>query len=248
LVGLIVYILVLIPVLIGSLNALALDAITQPASEMLNTILTAIPAVFAAALVMAVAYFVGRVVAGLITNVLAGIGFDSILSKLGLGAKPVEGERTPSDVVGYLVLVAIMLFAVVEAMRLIGFDLLAGLIGDFLVFAGQVILGLVIFAVGLYLAKLASDAVVTTKIDQAPLLALAARIAIIVLASAMGLRQMGLANEIITVAFALLLGTIAVAAAVAFGIGGREVAADLIAEWLNKAKSNARSKSGDGED
>ena len=121
-------------------------------------------------------------------------------------------------------------------------------IGDFLVFAGQVILGLVIFAIGLYLAKLASDAVVTTKIDQAPLLALAARIAIIVLASAMGLRQMGLANEIITVAFALLLGTIAVAAAVAFGIGGREVAADLIAEWLNKAKSNARSNSGDGKD
>ena len=248
LVGLIVYILVLIPVLIGSLNALALDAITQPASEMLNTILTAIPAVFAAALVLAVAYFVGRVVAGLITNVLAGIGFDSILSKLGLGAKPVEGERTPSDVVGYLVLVAIMLFAVVEAMRLIGFDLLAGLIGNFLVFAGQVILGLVIFAIGLYLAKLASDAVVTTKIDQAPLLALAARIAIIVLASAMGLRQMGLANEIITVAFALLLGTIAVAAAVAFGIGGREIAAVLIAKWFNKAKLNARSESGEGED
>ncbi len=119
LVGLIVYILVLIPVLIGSLNALALDAITQPAREMLNTILTAIPAVFAAALVLAVAYFVGRVVAGLITNVLAGIGFDSILAKLGLGAKSAEGERTPSDVVGYLVLVAIMLFAVVEAMRLI---------------------------------------------------------------------------------------------------------------------------------
>ncbi len=248
LVGLIVYILVLIPVIIGSLNALALDAITRPASEMLNTILTAIPAVFAAALVLAVAYFVGRVVAGLITNVLSGIRFDSILAKLGLGAKPAEGEPTPSDVVGYLVLVAIMLFAVVEALRLIGFDLLAGLIGEFLVFAGQVFLGLVIFAVGLYLAKLAADAVVATKMDQAPLLALAARIAIIVLASAMGLRQMGLANEIITVAFALLIGTIAVAAAVAFGIGGREVAARLITEWRDKAKSHSPSNSGEGED
>ena len=243
LVGLIVYILVLIPVLVGSLNALALDAITRPASEMLNTILSAIPAVFAAALVLAIAYFVGRVVAGLITNVLSGIGFDSILAKLGLGAKPTEGERTPSDVVGYLVLVAIMLFAIVEALRLIQFDLLAGLIGEFLVFAGQVILGLVIFAAGLYLAKLASDAVVATKINQAPLLAPAARISIIVLASAMGLRQMGLANEIITVAFALLLGTIAVAAAVAFGIGGREVAAGLISEWTDKAKSHRPSRS-----
>ncbi len=248
LVGLIVYILVLIPVLIGSLNALALDAITRPASEMLNTILTAIPAVFAAALVLAVAYFVGRIVAGLITNVLSEIGFDSILAQLGLGVKPAAGERTPSDVVGYLVLVAIMLFGVVEALRLIEFDLLARLIGEFLVVAGQVILGLVIFAVGLYLAKLASDAVVATKIDQAPLLALAARIAIMVLASAMGLRQMGLANEIITVAFALLFGTIAVAAAVAFGIGGREVAARLITESLDKAKSHRPSKSGNGDD
>ncbi len=141
-----------------------------------------------------------------------------------------------------------MLFAVVEALRLIGFDLLAGLIGEFLVFAGQVILGLVIFAVGLYLARLAADAVVATKIDQAPLLALAARIAIIILASAMGLRQMGLANEIITVAFALLFGTIAVAAAVAFGIGGREVASRLIGEWLDKVKLQRPSKSGDGDD
>jgi hypothetical protein len=215
---------------------------------MLNTMLTAIPAVFAAALVLAIAYFVGRIVAGLITNVLSGIGFDSILAKLGLGAKPAEGERSPSDVVGYLVLVAIMLFAVVEALRLIGFDLLAGLIGEFLIFAGQVILGLVIFAVGLYLARLAADAVVATKIDQAALLALAARIAIIILASAMGLRQMGLANEIITVAFALLFGTIAVAAAVAFGIGGREVAARLIGEWLAKAESNKLPKSGQGDD
>ncbi len=248
LVGLIVYILVLVPVLIGSLNALALDAITRPASEMLNTILSAIPAVFAAALVVAIAYFVGRIVAGLITNVLSGFGFDLVLVKLGLGAKLAKGERTPSDVVGYLVLVAIMLFAVIEALRLIGFDLLAGLIGEFLVFAGQVILGLVIFAVGLYLSKLASDAVVATKINQAPLLALAARISIIVLATAMGLRQMGLANEIITVAFALLFGTIAVAAAVAFGIGGREVAARLITEWLDRAKSLPPSKSVKGKD
>ena len=59
---------------------------------------------------------------------------------------------------------------------------------------------------------------------------------------------MGLANEIITVAFALLFGTIAVAAAVAFGIGGREVAARLIGEWLDKAKLNPPSKSGERED
>ena len=57
-------------------------------------------------------------------------------------------------------------------------------------------------------------------------------VAVLVLATAMALRQMGLANEIITMAFALIVGSAAVAAAIAFGIGGREVAKHKLEEWL----------------
>jgi hypothetical protein len=71
LLGLVVYVLILIPVLIAALNALALEAITQPASNRLNVILDAIPAIFASILVVVIAYVVGRVVAGLIANLLA---------------------------------------------------------------------------------------------------------------------------------------------------------------------------------
>ncbi len=58
-----------------------------------------------------------------------------------------------------------------------------------------------------------------------------------VLAGAMALRQMGLANEIITLAFGLLLGAIAVAAAIAFGIGGRELAGEALKNWLDRVES-----------
>ncbi|MFQ6014608.1 MAG: mechanosensitive ion channel [Anaerolineae bacterium] len=237
LLGLVVYVLVLIPVLIAALNALALEAITRPATNMLNAILVALPAIFAASLVVTIAYVVGRVVAGLITNLLTGAGFNAVLARLGLGKEPAEGERTPSEIVGYLVLVAIMLFATIEASRLLGFVLLADLVAQFTAFAGQVILGLIIFAIGLYLANLAAKTVQASGVAQAGLLALAARVSILVLAGAMALRQMGLANEIINLAFGLLLGAMAVAVALAFGLGGREIAARELEEWLQSMRS-----------
>jgi len=237
LLGLVVYVLIFIPVLIAALNALALEAITRPASNMLNTILGALPAIFAASLVLAIAYVVGRVVSGLITNVLTGVGFNAILARLGLGKEPAEGQRTPSEIVGYLVLVAIMLFATMEAARLLGFAALADLVAQFTVFVGHVILGLIIFAIGLYLANLAARTVEASGAGQAGLLGLAARVSILVLAGAMALRQMGLANEIINTAFGLLLGAIAVAVALAFGLGGRELAARELEGWLESVKS-----------
>jgi len=237
LLGLVVYILILVPVLIGALNTLALDAITQPAANMLSAILTALPAIFAAALLAIIAYMAGRTVARVITNLLTAAGFNAIPARLGLAKEQAEGERTPSEIVGYLVLVAIMLFASIEALRLLNFVLLADLVAQFTVFAGQMILGLIIFSIGLYLANLAAKAVQDSGIAQATVLALIARVSILVLAGAMALRQMGLANDIINLAFGLLLGAIAVAVALAFGLGGREIAARELEEWRQSLKS-----------
>ena len=235
--GLIVYFLVLIPVLIATLNALGLDAITEPASNMLNVILTALPGIFAAGLLVAIAYVVGRVVSGLITNVLTGIGFNAILARLGVGKEPTEGERTLSEIVGYLVLVGVMLLASMEAARLLGFTLLADMVAEFTFFAGQAVLGLIIFGIGLYLANLAAEVVKASGAAQGGLLALAARISILVLAGAIALSQMGLASEIINLAFGVVLGAIGVAVALAFGLGGREIAARELEEWLKTVRS-----------
>ena len=135
-VGTAVYILILIPVLISALNALALEAVTQPASNMLSTILAVIPTLFAAVLLLTVAYLVGQWVANLISNLLAGVGFDNLLAYLGLGRRvEPKDRRAPSAIVGTLILVAIMLFASIEAARLLGFEALATLISEFVIFA-----------------------------------------------------------------------------------------------------------------
>jgi mechanosensitive ion channel-like protein len=237
LLGLIVYVLILIPVLTAALNALNLDAVTQPITTMLIAILDAVPHIFAAAVLVVIAIIVGRLVARLVTSLLAGIGFDTLPARLGLRAPALPGGRSLSALMGGLVLLAIVFFASIEALRLLGFAALAALLSQFVVLVGQILLGLVIFAIGLYLANLAATTIATSGVRQAGLLALAARVAILVLAGAMALRQMGLANEIINLAFGLLLGAIAVAVALAFGLGGRESAARVVEAWRQDLES-----------
>ena len=244
LVGLLVYLLILLPVLTAALNALGLDAVTRPVSDVLTALLAAIPHILAAALVLVIAYVVGRLVATLVSGLLAGFGFDRLPTRLGLtalAAAPTPATpstaaamtRSPSQVAGQLVLVAIMLFAAIEAARQLGFMLLADLLAQFLVLAGQILLGLIIIAIGLYLADLVARAVRSSSVQRAPTLALVSRLAIIGLAIAMGLRQMGVANEIVNLAFGLLLGAIAVAAALAFGLGGRNIAGRELEAWVD---------------
>ena len=236
LLGLLLYVLILIPVLIGALNALQLDAITTPTSNMLDAILGAVPNIFAAALVIAIAFVVGRLVAGLVERLLAGVGFDYVLERLGISSNQAVGAWTPSRIVGTLVVVAVMLFALIEGSSLLGFEELAGLIAQFTVFGAQVLFGLVIFAIGLYLANLAARAVSGSGVGNATLLAIVTRSSILVLAGAMALLQMGIANEVILLAVGVIGGAVAVAAAIAFGFGGRDTARRLVEEWTENLR------------
>jgi hypothetical protein len=237
-IGTVVYVLVLIPVLISALQALQIEAISAPATNMLNTLLAAIPAIFGAMIILGVTYFIARLVSGLVTGLLTTIGFNRVLSLIGLGGEPKPGQRKPAEVVGYLIVIGLMLFATIEAANLLGFTILAELVARFLDFAGQIIIGIIILGIGLYLANVARNVILSTAGAQASLLSQAARLAIIVLTVAMGLRQMGIADDIVSLAFGLLLGAIAVAVALAFGLGSRELAGREIESLLKQVRSN----------
>jgi hypothetical protein len=231
-VGLIVYVLVFVPVLVAALNALQLEAITAPASDMLSEILAIVPNLVAGTLIVVVAFYVARIVGGLTTSVLSSLGFDNVTQKIGLSNAQLTGQQTTSEIAGHLVHIAIMLFATIEALNLIGFVSLSVLISAFLVFAINVIFGLTIIGLGLFLGKFTADIVGTTNVPNPAIAAVITRIAIIVLAVAMGIRQMGVAEDIIALAFGLTLGALAVALAIAFGFGGRDAAAKLIEKKL----------------
>jgi hypothetical protein len=156
-----------------------------------------------------------------------------------MGEAP-EGGRSPSQIVGYLTSIAIMLFAVIEASNLLGFTILAQLVSDFLVASSGVLLGLVIFGFGLYLAGLAARVIQDAGVAQANLLAPVARVAIVVFSGALALRQTGIAEDIVNMAFGILLGTVAVAAALAFGLGARDIAGKEIERWIDATRKKQR--------
>lgn len=234
LIGLVLYVLILIPVAIAGLNALKLDAVTQPASAMLGRIMDAMPLLFGAALLLVFSYVAARLVATLVTTVLASIGFNNVLVKLGVSKTPAEGAKAPAAVAGTLALVTIMILAAIEAARMLEFAALGNLLAELLVFGGHILMGLIVLGAGAFLANLVAKSVQQSDRPNAGLLATATRVVILALAGAMALRQMDIANEIVNLAFGSLIGAVAIAVALAFGLGGRESASRMIEEWRVK--------------
>ncbi|NLG73457.1 MAG: mechanosensitive ion channel [Chloroflexi bacterium] len=262
-IGTIVYVLILIPVAIAALNALNIPAVSGPAANMLTNLLNALPAIFGAFLLLAIAYFVARCVGVFVASILTSLGFDRLFTWLGIYRQPpgvvtpdlspsetpgeaaeraartggptavAPGGRTPSQIAGSLTTIAIMLFAIMEAANLLGFSALSVMLSGFIVAAWQVLIGLIIFGLGLYLANQAANWIRDSGVANSGLLATVARVAILVFAAALALREMGIAASIVNLAFGLLLGAVAVAFALAFGLGGRDAASRQIERWRN---------------
>jgi Conserved TM helix len=242
--GTIVYVLILVPGVISALQALDIPAISGPAVTMLNEVMLMLPRILTAGALIGLSYFVGRFLSELVTNTLSGLGFNNIIRTLGLTSLVDEAApnqtriqaKTPSEIVGIVTLVGTMLLAVVSAMDILKIPALTNITQSVLVIAGQILTGLVVVAIGLFLANLAYRLINAAGNRQANILAQAARIVIIVLVSAMGLQRMGIAPDIVNLAFGLSLGAIAIASAIAFGLGGRDVAGEQLREWLTSYK------------
>ncbi|HEB78180.1 MAG TPA: hypothetical protein ENI90_06620 [Methylothermaceae bacterium] len=237
LIGTLVFIFVLIPALIAALNALRIEAISQPATQMLTAILTVIPNLIAAALILGIAWFIAKLVSGLVVNILSGIGFDRLPQKLGLPWRAEEGGVTPSVVAGRLVTFFILLFAFVEAANRLGLTQISDLVSYLIGFGARILLGSIILIAGFWLANLAHAAIRRASPEGRPNpLAQVARVAIMLVVTAMGLREMGIAEDIVNAAFVLTLGAIAVAFALAFGLGAREAAGEVAKRWVEKLR------------
>ena len=217
------------------LETLGMEGMLTPVQLMFEKIIGRAPDVAAAAIILAVSWIIGRLLAGWITRLLAAIRFNEVPAKIGFSQAPTEGTWAAASVVGYIVLVIIMLFAVIAAADIFDFTTANNLISDFTAFFAKVTLGVVVLGIGVFLAKFVAGLV--RAANQPPALASTVQVFIIVLTVALSLRTMGFANDIVVLGFGLMLGAIAVAVAVAFGMGGREVARDQLERWVKSIRS-----------
>ena len=230
------------------LNALQLEGVLGPVESMVNSILAFLPNIATAGLIIVAAYLLGRIVGELVTNVSAAVGVDRLADRLGMRMPAGEstgslhlpqGSLVPSRVLGTAIHVVIVLFAAMEAFDVIAFEQLSAMMRDVIELLGRVAFGFIIFAIGFGLSNLAARAVRASAVRGANILAVAARVAILVLSGAMALRQMGIADDIIALAFGLTIGGLAAAVAIAFGVGGREVAGRELERWVQSARAKA---------
>ncbi len=238
LLGSFLFAVVMITALIVAFEALGVDAISQPATAMLNEIMNAIPHIIAAGLILIVAYVVSRFVAKLVVEVLAGTGVDSIPEKIGV--QRFLGTTKISCVIGYFIVFFTMLFAVSEAANRLGFDQIRDLIAMFIYFGANILLGAVILVIGFWLANMVANVVERGEYKSSRWLANLVRVLIMGLVLAMGLRAMGIADSIVNLAFGLTLGAVAVAFALAFGLGGRRPAERVLTDFIDQAKAQAK--------
>ena len=224
--GLAISAIIIISASIAALEALGISAIADPAIAMLQTIGAAIPLVLAAVLIIAFAFVIGRWVKMLLEHILSGLGFDDSVRALGI----LPASTPASKVLGSIAMTAVLIVGLMEAAAKVGGDSTAALLFQITELGGKVIFGTVIIVVGLFLARILAG-LVGSSTGEAGYAQTIVKYAIVALFTAIGLTFMGLADQIVMMAFGLILGAAAVATAIAFGLGGRDFAARMLDQW-----------------
>ncbi len=223
------YVLIIIPIAIAALQALKISAISDPATDVLQTVLSAIPLILGAAILLGIAFLIGRWVSELIEELLPDLGFDQAVKGLGI----LPSGTAPSKIVSNIVMTAIMLFFAIAATRLLNFGELSNILNSLLDTGTSVIFGSVIIAVGFFLANLFAN-LIKNSTDSGTMGPAIVRYATIGLFVAIGLNQMGIGGPIVEMAFGAIVVAASVAGALAFGLGGRDAAARVL-ERMNDA-------------
>lgn len=222
--------IILVPIVVSALGVLNIPAISDPASAMIEKLMAAVPNIVGAGIVLVVVYFAAKFVIFILNELLESMKVNTLAAKLGI-----EGLFTESFTLIKLIDVAIMFFSMVgaaaAAVNILGIDVISEVFAKVLEFGGGLLIGGVILIIGNFLGTLAYKKLSDHGNDG---LANIARIAILGLVLAMGLRAMGLADNIVSMAFGFTLGSVAVAAALAFGLGGRDAAKSIADRWAKK--------------
>jgi len=226
----VVFIFIFIPMLIQALNLLKMDSISVPATAMLQNFFDAIPKIIVAVVVIMIFVVGGRFLSGFVKDLLDSFNLNKIMTKANINtnSKSINYSKT----VGNIVYFFIVIFGIVTAVEKLEFIQLTEILHTIVAFSGKILVGLLILGVGNWVANMASANF--AKGTDNKFVASIIKIAILAIFLAMGLKTMGLADEIVNLAFGITLGTIAVTIALSFGLGGREAAGKQMAKIIDK--------------
>jgi len=218
-----------------------LEVIVERLEYGLYQIVSFLPQLLAALGILLVGYAIAKMVERGTAAGLSRIGFDRWMSDGGVTeALERTGTRlAASTVLAKLVFWAVMLLVILLVANALGLAVVSELFAEMLSYIPNVIAAVIILLLGMVMGEFVKDLVLASAgaLHGAPTLARAAKAAVIVLAIFMALEQLNIAEDIVLVAFMAVVGAAALAAGIAFGLGGREVAAEITREWYDRSRA-----------
>jgi hypothetical protein len=203
-----------------------------------------VPKILLALAVVAVGYVVAKVLEKIVDGVLRKIGLNRLLDRGGvLQAVERSGARVnPTRLIAGLVFWLVMFAIILGAANMLGLSSVAAVVGNLVAYIPSVITAIVIIVAGILLGQFVGGLIMTSigGIVGGRALARAGQAGVIIIATFMALQQLGIASDIVTTAFAIMFGAIALALALAFGLGNRDLAGDITREWYEQYKRERR--------
>ena len=199
-----------------------------------------LPALIGALLILVIGYFVAKLVGKLVTRLLSRAGFDRTLHGGAGGSFVQKVTSSPSGLLGTVAFWAIMLGTISLAVSVLGIEALTNFVAAVYAYLPNVLAALAIFlvasAVSAGVAALATRTMGGTALGK--IVATAAPILVMTIATFMILDQLMIAENIVTITYAGLIGAIALGSALAFGLGGRDVAREMLQGAYEKGQEN----------
>ena len=218
----VLYGIILIPVITMALETLQIETLTMPIVSMLNSIITMVPNIFVAIILILIGYYIAKYVGQILTALLNRIGIHKIYSWTEKNSETNIPRIDLALVIGNIVRAIIMLFITVEALNVLKLEVLNNIGTAIILYIPLLVSGLLIIILGT-LAGYFVESIIVKHVNS-PISGKIAKYIIIVFAILMTLEQLKFASTLVNTAFLLVLGSLAVAFAVAFGIGGRDFA------------------------
>src|SRR5215218_7262897 len=194
-----------------------------------------IPQLLGAIVILIVGYIVARILQSVVARVLQAIGFDNWMERGGIKQffDRAQTRETPATVLGKLVFWLVFIIAITMAADALGIRQVSEVLGQLIAYIPSVIAAILILVLAALLANFLSG--IVRGATDSDILANVARYAIIVYAAFAAITELGIAVQLTAPTFLIALGAVALAAAIAFGWGGRDVAKDLIERYYDRS-------------
>ncbi|MHC4647391.1 MAG: mechanosensitive ion channel family protein [Planctomycetota bacterium] len=214
--------------------------VVEPIREMVTRILGYLPTMLGALVILVVGWIVAKTLRGMVNKLLKATHFDKLADKAGISEILVKGglKTSAREVLSNLVYWLAIIMVLVMVVNALGLPQASAVLESLFAYIPNVIGALFVLVVGMFLANFVSGIVRTAagnaSLPRPEMFAGVSRWAIIIFAATISLRELGIATLLVTTTFNIVLAGVCLALALAFGLGGREVASKYLDEWQKR--------------